>query len=152
MQKKKKKINIQNPIIGNFLSQVNANKISDAKVKELLSQAKDEELQTRLDRLKNRIDKSDDNNNNINFYDSDDNDNSSEELRRRFNNLRYNNNDKELLRRYNDLRAPIPNNIEEEELLQRYNNLRESLFQDIPPSPSFPLRRPDIEKDNDDSF
>ena len=68
------------------------------------------------------------------------------------NNLRYNDNDEELLRRYNDLRAPIPNNSEEEELLQRHNNLKESLFQDIPPSPPFLLRRSDIEKDNDDSF
>ena len=70
-----KKFDIQNPIIGNLLSQVNANKISDAKVKQLLGQAKDEELQARLDRLRKRIDKSDDednnnNNNNINFDDS----------------------------------------------------------------------------------
>ena len=73
MFKDAKKFNIQNPIIGNLLSQVDANKISDAKVKELLSQAKDEELQTRLDRLKKRIDKSDDNNNNnINFDGNDD--------------------------------------------------------------------------------
>ena len=73
MFKDAKKFNIQNPIIGNLLSQVDANKISDAKVKGLLSQAKDEELQTRPDRLKKRIDKSDDNNNNnINFDDNDD--------------------------------------------------------------------------------
>ena len=147
-----KKFDIQNPIIGNLLSQINANKISDAKVKERLSQAKDEELQTMLDRLKKRIDKSDDNNNNMNFDDSDDNDNDRQELRHRFNNLRYNNNDEELLCRYNDLRAPIPYNSEEEELLRRYNNLREPLFQDIPPSLPFLLRRPEIEKDNDDSF
>ena len=71
-----KKSDIQNPIIGNLLSQVNANKISDAKVKQLLGQAKDEELQARLDRLRKIIDKSDDednnnnDNNNINFDDS----------------------------------------------------------------------------------
>ena len=79
-----KKFDIQNPIIGNLLSQVNANKISDAKVKQLLGQAKDEELQARLDRLRKRIDKSDDddddnnnnkNNNNNNFDDSGDDDN-----------------------------------------------------------------------------
>ena len=76
MFKDGKKFDIQNPIIGNLLSQVNANKISDAKVKQLLGQAKDEELQARLDRLRKRIDKSDDednnnnNNNNINFDDS----------------------------------------------------------------------------------
>ena len=89
------KFDIQNPIIGNLLSQVNANKISDAKVKQLLDQAKNEELQPRLDRLRKRIDKSNDddnnnNNNNINFDDSDDDDNNvgGEELRRRYSNLR----------------------------------------------------------------
>ena len=50
-----KKFDIQNPIIGKLLSQVNVNKISDAKVKELLSQAKDEKLQTRLHRLKKEL-------------------------------------------------------------------------------------------------
>ena len=72
-----KKVDVQNAIIGNLLSQVNANKIYDAKVKQLLGQAKDEELQARLDRLRKRIDKSDDednnnnnNNNKINFDDS----------------------------------------------------------------------------------
>ena len=49
-----KKFDIQNPIIGNLLSQVNANKISDAKLKQLLGHAKDEELQARLDRLKKK--------------------------------------------------------------------------------------------------
>ena len=88
----------------------------------------------------------------MNFNDSDDNDNDGEELRRRFNNLKYNNNDEELLCRYNDLREPIPNNSEAEVLLRRYNNLTEPLFQDIPPSPPFPPRRPDVGKGNDDSF
>ena len=40
----------------------------------------------------------------------------------------------------------------DEELLRRYNDLRTPLFQDIPPSPSLPLKRPDIEKDYDDTF
>ena len=79
MFKDAKKIDIQNPIIGNLLSQVNANKISDAKVKQLLGQAKDEELQARLDRLRKRVDKSDDddnnNNNNNNSFDDNDDDN-----------------------------------------------------------------------------
>ena len=95
MFKDAKKFDIQNPIIGNLLSQVNANKITDAKVKQLLGQGKDEELQARLDRLRKRIDKSGDddnnnNNNNINFDHSDDDDNNvgGEELRRRYSNLR----------------------------------------------------------------
>ena len=91
-----KKVDIQNAIIGNLLSQVNANKIYDAKVKQLLGQAKDEELQARLDRLRETIDKCNDadnnnNNNNINFDDSDDDDDNNvggEELRRRYSNLR----------------------------------------------------------------
>ena len=41
---------IQNPVIKNLLSQVNENKISDAKVKQLLGQAKDDEIQARLER------------------------------------------------------------------------------------------------------
>ena len=40
----------------------------------------------------------------------------------------------------------------EEELLRRYNDLRTPLFQDIPPSLPLPLRRPDIEKEYDDTF
>ena len=74
-----KKIVIQNPIIAKLLSQVNADKISDAKEKQLLGQAKDEELQARLDRLRKRVDKSDDddnnNNNNNNSFDDNDDDN-----------------------------------------------------------------------------
>ena len=111
-----KKFNIQNSI-GNLLSQVNANKISDAKVKQLLGQAKDEEFQARLDRLGKKVDKSydDDNNNNsnnINFDDSDDDDDNNvgeEKLRRKYSNLRWpiilsnDNNEEELYCRYNNL-------------------------------------------------
>ena len=119
MFKDAKKIDIQNPIIGNLLSWVNANKISDTKVKQLLGQAKDKELQAGLDRLRKRIDKSDDddnNNNNINFYDSDDDNNvDGEELRRRYSNLRRpiilsnDNNEEELFHRYNNLKALLNN-------------------------------------------
>ena len=155
MFKDANKIDIQKPIIGNLLSEVNGNKISDSKVKQLLGQAKDEELQARLDRLRKRIDKSDDddnnNNNNINFDDRDDDNNvDGEELRRRYSNLRRpiipsnDNNEEELFCRYNNLKAVLNN---DEELLRRYNDLRTPLFRDIPPSPSFPLKRPDIEKD-----
>ena len=77
-----KTFDIQNSKIGNLLSRVNANKISNAKLKQLLSEVKDQELQARLDKLKKRIDKSDDddtsNNNNINFNDNDDDDNNND--------------------------------------------------------------------------
>ena len=123
-----KKIDIQNPVIGNLLSQVNMNKISDAKVKQLLGQAKDDEMQARLNKLRKRIDKNGDNNNNTNSDDSDvddddeDDNDSGDELRWRYNNLRQpttipNDNDQEeLLRRCNNLKAP-PNS--KEELLRR---------------------------------
>ena len=135
------------------------NKISDAKVKQLLGQAKDDEIQTRLNRLRKKIDKSDDNNNNTTFYDSDvdedDDDNNNDgrdELRWRYNNLRrlttipIDNDEKEILHRYNNLKPP-PNS--EEELLGRYNDLRTPLFREIPPSSPLSLRRPDIEKEYD---
>ena len=126
-----KKFDIQNPIIGNLSSQVNANKIIDAKVKQLLGQVKDEELHARLDRLRKGIEKSNDdddnnnrNNNNINFHDSNDDVNNvgGEELRRRHSNLRRpivpsnDNNEEELFCRYNSLKAPLNN---DEELLRR---------------------------------
>ena len=66
-----KKIDIQNPVFGKLLSQVNANNISDVKAKQLLGQAKDDEIQARLNRLRKRLDKRDDNNNNRNFDNSD---------------------------------------------------------------------------------
>ena len=158
-----KKFDIHNPIIGNLLSQVNVNKISDAKAKQLLGQSKDEELQDRLDRLRKRIDKSDDDdnnnndNNNLNFDDSDDVDNNvgGGELRRRYSNLRRaiipsnDNNEEELFRRCSNLKALLNN---DEELLRRYSDLTTPLCRDIPPSPPFPLKRPDIEKDYDDTL
>ena len=61
-----KKIDIQNAIIGNLLSQINASKISDAKVKQILNQTKDQEFQDRLDELRKRIDLDEDDNNSNN--------------------------------------------------------------------------------------
>ena len=42
---KKKKIDIQNQLFGNLLTQGNANQVSDARVKELLDNIKDHEIQ-----------------------------------------------------------------------------------------------------------
>ena len=145
MFKDAKIFDIQNPIIGNLLNQVNADKISDAKVKQLLGQAKDEELQARLDRLRKKIDESDDDYNNA----------GGEELHPRYSNLRWpiilsnDNNEEELFHRYDNLKAPLNN---DEELLRRRNDLRAPLFRDIPPSSPLPLKRPDIEKYYDDTF
>ena len=111
-----KKIDIQNPVIGNLLSQVNMNKISDAKVKQLLGQAKDDEIQARLNKLRKRIDKNGDNNNNTNSDDSDVDDDDEDD----------NDSGDELRWRYNNLRQPttIPNDNDQEELLRRCNNLK----------------------------
>ena len=47
-----KKFDVQNPIIGNLLSQVNANQIGEKEVKELFSKAEDEKISRRLDALR----------------------------------------------------------------------------------------------------
>ena len=47
-----KKFDVQNPIIGNLLSQVNANQIGEKEVKELFSKAEDEKICRRLDSLR----------------------------------------------------------------------------------------------------
>ena len=158
-----KKSDIQNPIIGNLMSsQVNANKRSHAKVKQLLGQAKGEELQPRLDRLRKRIDQSNDddnNNNNINFDDgidddADDDNIGGDELHCKLSNLirpiiPSNDNKEELFHRYKNLKVRRNN---DEELLRRYNDLWTLLFRGILLSPPLPLKRRDIEKDYDDTF
>ena len=129
-----KKFDIQNPIIGNLMSsQVNANKRSHAKVKQLLGQAIDEELQPRLDRLRKRIDQNNDddnNNNNINFDDgidddADDDNIGGDESHCKLSNLirpiiPSNDNKEELFHRYKNLKVRRNN---DEELLHRYNDL-----------------------------
>ena len=47
-----KKFDVQNPIIGNLLSQVNANQIGEKEVKELFSKAEDEKIRRRFDALR----------------------------------------------------------------------------------------------------
>ena len=151
-----KKIDLQNPVIGNLLSQVNANKITDAK--QLLGQAKDDEIQARLNKLRKRIDKSDNNKNNTNFDDSDvddddddDNNDGGDELRRRYNNLRR--------------LTTIPNNNDEEAdttISKHHLTAKKNYFVDTMTlehlcfktyhSPPLPLRRPNIEKEYDDTF
>ena len=97
-----KQFDIQNPISGHLLTQVNANQLSDKRVKELHGNIKDNEIQRRLDKLRG-----DTNNNN----DDDDNevDIDVDDLLRKYNNLR---------------RQPIPKprlQKYEDELLHRYH-------------------------------
>ena len=47
-----KKFDVQNPIIRNLLSQVNANQIGEKEVKELFSKAEDEKIRRKLDSLR----------------------------------------------------------------------------------------------------
>ena len=165
MFKDAKKFDIRNPVTGNFISQVDTNKTSDVKLKQLLDQAKDDEIQARLNRSRKRIDKIDDNNNNTNFDDSnvdDDNDDDDDddddddgnnvggnELRRRYNNLRRpttipnDNDEEELLRRYNNLKASRKS---KEELLRRYNDLRHTTLV------TFTTKKSVIEKEHNDIF
>ena len=47
------KFDIQNPVVGNLLSQVSASTLTDAQVKKLLDEAEDAKIKTRLDALRN---------------------------------------------------------------------------------------------------
>ena len=47
-----KKFDVQNPIIGNIISQVNANQIGEKGVKELFARAEDEKIRRSLEALK----------------------------------------------------------------------------------------------------
>ena len=47
-----KKFDIQNPILQNLLTQVNANQVNNKRVKELLGNIKNDEIQRRLDELR----------------------------------------------------------------------------------------------------
>ena len=74
-----KKFGIQNPILGNLLTQVNANQVSAKRVKKFLVNVQDDEIQRRLDKL--RRDTTTNNNNNgdednidFNFNDGNDDD------------------------------------------------------------------------------
>ena len=49
-----KKFDVQNPIIGNIISQVNANQIGEKGVKELFAMAEDEKIRRRLKAMKRR--------------------------------------------------------------------------------------------------
>ena len=47
-----KKFDVLNPIIGNIISQVNANQIGEKEVKKLFARAEDEAIRRRLEALK----------------------------------------------------------------------------------------------------
>ena len=61
------KNDIQNPILKNLLTQVNANQVRDKRVKELLGNIKDDEIQRRLDELRRDTNNNNDDDDNINF-------------------------------------------------------------------------------------
>ena len=113
-----KKFDIQKLILGNLLTQVNANQVSNKRIKELLANIKDDEIQRRLDELKRDANNNNDDDDNINFYfndgDDDDNDDDMDA--------------DDLLRKYDILRRhPVPKprpQKYEDELLHRYNRLK----------------------------
>ena len=47
------KFDIQNPVVGNLLSQVSASNLADTQVKKLLDEAQDAKIKARLDALRN---------------------------------------------------------------------------------------------------
>ena len=47
------KFDVQNPVVGNLLSQVKASTLTEAQVKKILSNAEDTKIRTRLDALRN---------------------------------------------------------------------------------------------------
>ena len=49
-----KKFDVQNPVIGNIMSQVNANQLTDAQVKKLLSEGEEAKIRLRLGALRRR--------------------------------------------------------------------------------------------------
>ena len=61
------KNDIQNPILKNLLTQVNENQVCDKRVKELLGNIKDDEIQRRLDELRRDTNNNNDDDDNINF-------------------------------------------------------------------------------------
>ena len=61
------KNDIQNPILKNLLTQVNENQVRDKRVKELLGNIKDDEIQRRLDELRRVTNNNNDDDDNINF-------------------------------------------------------------------------------------
>ena len=54
------KFDVQNPVIGNLLSQVNANQLTDKQVKKILDEGEDLKTRARLDALRNNTDGNDD--------------------------------------------------------------------------------------------
>ena len=53
------KFDVQNPVIGNLLSQVNANQLIDKQVKKILDEGEDLKIRARLDALRNNTDGND---------------------------------------------------------------------------------------------
>ena len=133
-----KKFDIQNPILRNVLTQVNANQVSNKRVKELLDNINDDQIQRRLDELRRSTNNNNDHDDNIsfNFDDGDDDDNDgdmdADDLLHKYDNLRrhpipkpraqkYEN---ELLRRYNRLKPKT----DESTLLRKFDNLKKPVF------------------------
>ena len=154
-----KKFDIENPILGNLLTQVIANQVNDKTVRELLGNIKDDKIQRRLDELRRDTDNNNDNYDNINFnFDhGDDNDNDDDMdvdgLLHKYDNLtrcpipkpRAEKYEDELLHRYNRLKPKT----DESHLLCKFDKLKKPVFRDIRPSPPPPLKRKDYSDDEE---
>ena len=134
----------------------NANQVSDKRVKELLGNIKDGEIQGRLDELRRDANNNNDNDDNINFNfddgDDDDNDDDTDadDLLHKYDNLRRcpiprpQKDEDELLRRYDRLK-PKTN---ETDLLRKFDKLK-PVFRNIPLSPPPLLKRKDYSDDEE---
>ena len=155
-----KKFDIQNPILGNLFTQVNANQVSDKRVKELLGNIKNDEIQRRLNELRRDTtnnNNDDDDNINFNFHDGDDDVNDGEmdadDLLNKYDNVRrlpilkprsqkY---EDELLHRYDRLKPKT----DETDLLCKFDKRKKPLFRDIPPSPPLSLKKKGYSNDEE---
>ena len=90
-----KKIEIQNLVLGNLLSQFKESKLSQTQINNnVLWNAEFAKVEDRLEKLKrptkrNNLSNDDDNNNNNNGDDHNNGGNNNDDLNRRLNNLRY---------------------------------------------------------------
>ena len=130
------------------------------RVKELLGNTKDNEIQRRLDELRGDTttnNNENEDNINFNFDDSDDDDNDddmdADDLLHKYDNLtrcpipkpRPQKYEDELLCRYDRLKPKT----DESDLLRKFDKLKKPVFRNIPPSPPLPLKRKDYSDDEE---
>ena len=149
-----KKFDIQNPIIVELLSQVEANKLVDNILKQKLEDLKNREIASRLTGL--RLPSGNDNDNNNN---NDDGDSGG------FGNMNFRSGKPSVLppqrtavpvkeKGVNDLPPSTSRTSRQktDDLIRRFNEFKKPIFRDEPPKPQSPLTDPVIDSIFDDTF